>query len=413
MERNLRHRYFYGYNIVAAGFIIQAVCVGAMFTYGVFFKELEAAFGWSRAVLSGASSVAFLTMGTMGIVAGVLNDRIGPRVILTISGLIMGIGYMLMSQLSAPWQLYVLYGLFVGIGFSTHDVNTLSTIARWFTRRRGMMSGLVKIGTGCGQLLAPIVAATMIAHIGWRMGYLVVGIFTLIGLVAAARFMKRDPKRLGLLPDGDSPDRDPERHAPKHQSKTLKQAVRSLPFWNLCIAEFMVFGCLLTTIVHIVPHARDQGLEPTVAAAVLSTIGGVSVLGRFVMGVANDRIGGRRSLMAGFIILAGALIWLQFATQPWMLFLFALMYGFAHGALFTVMSPTVAELFGTESHGLIFGLVLFSGTLGGSVGPLMAGIVHDVTGSYRAAFMLMALMALSGLLLVAFLRSGRERRSES
>ncbi len=404
MEFELRQRYFYGYNIVAAGFVIQAVCVGAMFTYGVFFKELEAAFGWSRAVLSGASSLAFLTMGTMGMLAGMLNDRIGPRVILTISGLVMGAGYMLMSQLSAPWQLFVLYGLFVGIGFSTHDVNTLSTIARWFSRRRGMMSGLVKIGTGFGQLLAPIAAAAMIARIGWRQGYMVVGLLSLIGLVAAARIMKRDPKRLGLLPDGDKPDSDHNGNTPFTQSVTLQEAIRSLPFWNLCIAEFMVFGCLLTTIVHIVPHARDQGLNPTVAAAVLSTIGGISVLGRFVMGMANDRIGGRRSLMAGFIILTSALIWLQFANQPWMLFLFALMYGFAHGALFTVMSPMVAEMFGTESHGLIFGVVLFCGTLGGSVGPLMAGIVHDVTGTYRAAFILMTLMALTGLLLIAFLR---------
>ncbi len=401
----MRQRYFYGYNIVAAGFVIQAVCVGAMFTYGVFFKELEAAFGWSRAVLSGASSLAFLTMGTMGMVAGMLNDRIGPRVILTVSGLVMGIGYMLMSQLSAPWQLYVLYGLFVGIGFSTHDVNTLSTIARWFSRRRGMMSGLVKIGTGFGQLLAPIVAAAMIARIGWRNGYLVVGLLTLVGLVAAARIMKRDPKRLGLLPDGDNPNRDQEKNTPVAQSVTLRQAICRMPFWNLCIAEFMVFGCLLTTIVHIVPHARDQGLDATVAAAVLSTIGGISVLGRFVMGMANDRIGGKRSLMAGFIILTSALLWLQFASQAWMLFLFALMYGFAHGALFTVMSPMVAELFGTESHGLIFGVVLFCGTLGGSVGPLMAGVVHDVTGTYRAAFILMTLMSLTGLLLIAFLRS--------
>lgn len=403
----LRKQYFYGYNIVAAGFVIQAVCVGAMFTYGVFFKELEAAFGWSRAVLSGASSLAFLTMGTMGIVAGVLNDRIGPRIILTVSGIVMGAGYILMSQMSAPWQLFLLYGLFVGIGFCTHDVNTLSTVARWFTRRRGMMSGLVKIGTGCGQLLAPIVAATMISRIGWRHGYLVVGFVTLLGLVAAAHFMKRDPKRLGLFPDGDTPNDNQEATSPDFQSMTLREAVVSFPFWNLCIAEFMVFGCLLTTIVHIVPHARDQGLEPTVAAAVLSTIGGVSVLGRFVMGVANDRIGGKRSLMAGFIILACSLIWLQFASQAWMLFLFAVMYGFAHGALFTVMSPTVAELFGTESHGLIFGVVLFCGTLGGSVGPLTAGYVFDMTGSYRAAFILMTIMASFGLALISLLRSNR------
>ncbi len=397
-------RYFYGYNIVAAGFIIQAVCIGAMFTYGVFFKELEDAFGWSRAVLSGASSVAFLTMGAMGVVAGTLNDRIGPKVILTASGITMGVGYLLMSRMEAPWQLLLLYGLFVGIGFSTHDVITLSTVARWFHRRRGMMSGLVKMGTGCGQLLAPIAAAAIIARIGWRNSYLVVGAVTLIGLVCAARIMKRDPIRLGLRPDGDSPAIATSASAVEPASMGLEEAMRSLPLWLLCTAEFMIFGCLLTTIVHIVPHARDQGLEPTVAAAVLSTIGGVSIIGRFIMGAANDRIGGKRSLMAGLVILIAALIWLQAASQAWMLFLFAVMYGFSHGALFTVMSPTVAEWFGTRSHGLIFGIVLFCGTLGGSVGPLMAGYVFDLTGTYRSAFILMAIMASAALVLIAFLR---------
>lgn len=403
----MRPRYFYGYNIVAAGFVTQAVTIGAMFTYGVFFKELEIAFGWSRAVLSGASSVAFLIMGAVGVAAGMLNDRIGPRVILTASGLSLGTGYMLMSQLSSPWQLYLFYGVMVGIGFSTHDVITLSTVARWFARRRGMMSGMVKAGTGCGQLLIPVVVAAVISRIGWRHSYLIVGLLSLIGLVSAARFMKRDPKQLGLQPDGDNPGTKQTGTPAEPEGASLGEAFRSLPLWLLCLAEFMIFGCLLTTIVHIVPHARDQGLDPTVAAAVLSTIGGVSIVGRIVMGTANDRIGGKRSLITGLIILITALIWLHAAYQAWMLFLFAVMYGFAHGALFTVMSPTVAEWFGTASHGLIFGVVLFSGTLGGSVGPLMAGYVYDLTGAYRAAFTLMAVMAITALVLIAFLRPNR------
>ena len=130
-------KYFYGYNIVAAGFIIQAVCIGAMFTYGVFFKEFQAEFGWSRAAISGASSLAFLTMGLVGVIAGKMNDWIGPKVIIVMSGISLGIGYLLMSGLQALWQLYLIYGILVGIGFSTHDVITLSTVARWFIRRRG------------------------------------------------------------------------------------------------------------------------------------------------------------------------------------------------------------------------------------------------------------------------------------
>jgi MFS family permease len=399
----LKTRYFYGYNIVVAGFFIQAVCIGAMFTYGVFFKEFQAAFGWSRALISGASSLAFLVMGAVGILAGTLNDRIGPKIIITVSGVSLGLGYMLMSQLEIPWQLYLLYGGFVGIGFSTHDVITLSTVARWFTIRRGMMSGLVKVGTGAGQLLVPLIATGLISAFGWRSAYLIIGAVSLVALVAVAQLMKRDPQGIGLVPDGG---RHKARNAALSEipSLPLSAAARTIQFWTICVAEFTIFFCLLTTIVHIVPHARDQGLSPNVAAGVLSTIGGVSMLGRIVMGTANDGIGGKRSLLICFIILISSLIWLQVAIGAWMLFVFAIIYGFAHGGLFTVMSPTVAELFGTGSHGQLFGVILFSGTIGGSVGPLLTGYIFDLTGSYRAAFILLTALAVMGLALILLLR---------
>jgi len=157
-------------------------------------------------------------------------------------------------------------------------------------------------------------------------------------------------------------------------------------------------------VVHIVPHARDLGLPPTTAAGVLSTIGGVSMLGRIIIGTLNDRIGGKRSLIICFIILVCGLVWLQLSNASWMLFVFAIIYGFAHGGLFTVMSPTVAELFGTGSHGLLFGIVLFSGTLGGAIGPLMAGSIFDLTGSYRLVFIILTAMALVGIILITTLR---------
>ncbi len=404
-------RYFYGYNIVAAGFLIQAVCIGAMFTYGIFFKEFQSAFGWSRALISGASSLAFLVMGAAGVLAGLLNDRIGPKIIIAVSGASLGIGYMLMSRLEMPWQLYLLYGGFVGIGFSTHDVITLSTVARWFVMRRGMMSGLVKVGTGAGQLTVPLIATGLIALFGWRNAYLIIGAVSLTVLVTVAQLMKRDPQGIGQLPDGGR-HRIRSAALSRPQSLPLRVVARTLSFWTLCLAEFAIFFCLLTTIVHIVPHARDQGLEPAAAAAILSTIGGVSILGRIVMGTANDGIGGKRSLIVCFIILIGSLVWLQLAVSAWMLFIFAIVYGFAHGGLFTVMSPTVAELFGTGSHGLLFGTVLFSGTIGGSIGPWLTGYIFDQTGSYRAAFIVLTALAVMGLVLVILLQPLKAKKEK-
>jgi len=166
-------------------------------------------------------------------------------------------------------------------------------------------------------------------------------------------------------------------------------------------------------IVHIIPHGTDIGLSLSTAAGVLSTIGGMSLLGRIVMGTANDKIGGKRSLIICYAVLICALIFLQTANQTWMLLLFAAIYGFAHGGFFTVMSPAIAELFGTGSHGAIFGVVLFSGMIGGAIGPLLTGRVFDVTGSYHTAFIFLIGAAIAGLILITFLRplqGANERR---
>ncbi len=400
----MRAKYFYGYNIVAAGFIIQGVCIGAMFTYGVFFKEFQAEFGWSRAMISGASSLGFLMMGAFGILAGRLNDKIGPRIIIMVSGTSLGLGYLFMSMLQTPWQLYVMYGLLAGIGFSTHDVITLSTVARWFLKRRGMITGIVKVGTGLGQLTVPLIAAAFIAKYGWRTSYIILGAVVLFTLVAVAQIMRRDPREMGLLPDGGINGSDSPGNGSTEQGVSLRAAVRTRQFWTMCVAQFSIFFCLLTMIVHIVPHGTDLGLPAGTAAGVLATIGGVSMLGRIVMGITNDRIGGKRSLIICFIVLLCGLIWLQIAEGAWMLFVFGAIYGFAHGGFFTVVSPTVAELFDTGSHGVLFGIILFCGTIGGAIGPLLGGYIFDLTGSYQTLFLILTGVTVVGFALIIMLR---------
>ena len=396
-------KHYYGYNIVASGFLIQAVCIGAMFTYGIFFKVFQEEFGWSRAVISGASSLNFLFLGGFGIIVGVLNDRIGPRIIMAVSGVLMGLGYLLLSRLEEPWQLYLFYGGLVGIGLSTHDVITLSTVARWFDKRRGMMTGVVKVGTGAGQFLMPLVAAALIATYGWRNAYVMIGSVGLVLLVLLALPLKRDPQEMGLLSDdsGSTSQDLPGNHS---QSLSLGEALGTLQFWIICVAEFSVFFCLFSIVVHIVPHARDMRIPATSAAALLSTIGAVSMLGRITMGATIDRIGGKRTMLYCLALLITSLVLLLMAGNMGLMFLFSIIYGFAHGGLFTVISPIVAELFGTGAHGALFGLVWFSGAVGGSIGPWLAGFIFDKTDSYRLAFMILLMLALIGLGLVACLR---------
>jgi MFS family permease len=395
---------FDGYRIVAASFVIQGVVIGAMFAYGVFFRELEAEFGWSRTMISGASSLSFLIMGMLAIAAGKLNDQIGPRILITASALCFGVGYAAMSRLEAPWELFLFYGLLAGIGYSTHDVVTLSTITRWFVRRRGAMTGVVKVGTGVGQLLVPVIAAALIAAFGWRNAAFIIGMASMVILVAVAQLMRRDPRSQGQHPDGVAVEGVSAPAGAEETGMSVAEAAGTRQFWILCAAQLTIFFCLLTVMIHIVPHATDLGVAPAVAATILSTIGGASIAGRLTIGMLADRLGGRRSLAVCFLILLTSFGLLQFAESTWMLFLFALVYGFAHGGFFTVMSPTLAEFFGTGSHGVIFGVVLFCGTIGGAAGPLLAGTLFDTTGSYETVFLILTGFCLLGLILTAALQ---------
>ena len=392
---------FYGYTIVAASFFMQAVSVGAMASYGVFFRHLTDEFGWSRTFISGASSVLMITMGAMGILFGRLNDRLGPRHILLVSGLSLACGYLLMSTLQTGWQLYVFYGVMVGVGMSTHDIVTLSTVARWFRRRRGMMTGLVKAGTGTGQFIVPLVASALIAAGGWRGAYVAIGLGILVVYLLAARLVRRSPEEMGLTPDGV-----PEvgERAPQTEGVLLSEALRTRQFWLCCLSYFCVVFGAITILVHIVMHAMDMGMGETSAAAVVSTIGVLSIAGRVTMGTASDRMGSRKTFILCFAIFIAAMLWLQVASRAWMLFVFAVIYGFAHGGFYTVLSPTIAELFGLRAHGAIFGIAYFWGTLGGAVGPVVAGRIFDVQQSYENAFWLLAGLAVLGLVLMLQVR---------
>jgi len=401
----VRKRHYYGYTIVEACFCMQGVAIGALTTYGVFLKYLQAEFGWSRAFISGASSVALVVMGIFGVLFGRLNDSLGPRKILLVSGLILGCGYLLMSQLHAGWQLYVFYGIMIGIGLSSHDVVTLSTVARWFRKRRGLMTGVVKAGTGTGQFLIPLIASALILSNGWRSTYLVIGGGIIVVYVIASRLVKRSPEEMGLLPDGEP---EPDGTDTQTGGLLLGQALRTPQLWLCSLAYPCITFSSMTVLVHIVAYGTDIGMSATSAAAVVSTVGAVSIAGRLTMGTVGDRIGARRAFLCCFVFLIAALVWLQFAKTGWMLFLFAVIYGFAHGGFYTVLSPTVAELFGMRAHGAIFGFIYFWGTIGGALGPVVAGGVFDAYQSYEKAFALLLGLSLLSLLLMLRVRPVKE-----
>ena len=403
MDKTKKDKFSYGYVIIAACFGIQAIGVGTYISYGVFFNPLISEFGWSRAAISGASSIAFFLMGLFGIFVGRLNDKIGPRNVMAVTGFLFGLGHLLMSRLGAVWQLYLFYGIIIGIGLSSVDVIALSTTARWFIKKRGIMTGIVKIGTGAGQFIMPLVASMLITSYGWRTSYIIIGAGVLLSLVAIAQLLRRDPSQISPLPDCEN-DMSGGKQGLAGEGLSLGDTFRTRQIWTICAVNLAIVFCFMTIIVHIVPYAQDIRVSATKAASVLSAIGGVSMAGRFITGIAIDRIGSKKAMILCFILLIAGLLWLQMAKKLWMLYVFAVIYGIAHGGYFTTMSPIVAEFFGLNAHGVLFGIVAFSGTIGGAIGPILAGYIFDVTAGYSLSFWLCTLMSASGLLLLLLLK---------
>ncbi len=400
--------FFYSYVIVAACFSIQAIGVGTYISYGVFFNQLSSEFGWSRATISGASSAAFFLMGLLGIFVGRLNDRIGPRKVMTVTSSFFGLGLLLMSRLDAVWQLYLFYGVIFGIGLSSIDVIALSTTARWFVKKRGVMTGIVKVGTGMGQLMIPLAASMLIKSYGWRTSYLIIGVAGFLLLVSITQLLRRDPSQMGLLLNYEK-KMSMDNPGLIRVGLSLHEAVHTRQFWMICAVNLVIVFCLMIIMVHIVPYARDIEVSALRAASVLSTIGGVSMIGRFITGIAIDRIGSKRVIIVCFILLMVELLWLQMANDLWMLYLFAVFYGITHGGFFTAISPIVAEFFGINAHGVLFGIVAFSGSIGGAIGPFVAGYIFDITAGYSLAFWLGTLVSTLGLMLIVLLKPIKEK----
>jgi len=374
--------------------LTQFTVIGMLFTVGLFIKPFEAEFGWSRTLVSASSALAFFMMGTLAMVGGRLNDRFGPRPVLAVAGLAYGLGFVLMSRISEPWHLLALFGTLIGVGLSTHDVVTLSTIARWFQGRRGIMSGVVKSGTALGQIAVPPTAALLIAALGWRSALVVLGLTAATLLLLAAFLMQRPPER-----PRSSAEIKTVLETEIKTGTPFATARRSRIFWTLCAIQFLFFPVLMSIPLHLPVHGIDLGLSAATAATLLSVIGAASIAGRLILGALTDRIGGKNAYTLALAILLTSMAALTLTTTAAPLFAVVALYGFAHGALFVVVSPTAAEYFGMRAHGAIFGTVLFFGTLGGALGPIVLGVVFDRTGSYQPAFIALTCAAALALVL--------------
>jgi MFS family permease len=377
--------------------------LGTYNTFGVFLKPLAADLGWTRATVSGAYSLAFLLYGFLGIFAGRLTDKFGPKVVAIGCGVFLGLGYSLLSQLSSVWQFYLFYGIIVGAGMSGGDIPVLATVARWFVKRRGILTGIAKAGAGVGMFTVPLLAGWSIASYGWRNAYLLIASLALVGIVSVAMLFKRDPQQMGQLPDGAAKVEEVESKVEIRQY-SLREVTATRQFWIFSAIWFVIAFVTISMLGHVAAHATDVGISTTTATTVLSMIGGASVIGRVGMGGISDRLGNKKTLFITLLMLVAALVLIMFAREAWMFYLFALLQGISHGAAYTLISPLLAELFGLGSLGEILGVVVFIGTIGGAIGPILAGRTFDVTNGYQPFFLLCLGLSIAAIILLSFLK---------
>jgi len=404
---------FYGYICVAAAATVMMLTFGSLYSFGVFFKPFLAEFGWSRAETSGAFSLSFFLQGLMGIPMGRLNDRFGPRFVTTLCGIFLGGGFVLMSLIREVWQFYFLYGVIIAIGVSG-SIAMMAIPSRWFVKRRGVMTGIVISGVGLGTVIMPPVATWLINAFNWRNSYVIIGFAVLAMMVIAGLFLKKEPKQIGLVPYGDGSVRSSKALNTSGVDFSFSSALRTWQFWVLGILFSFHTFCVQTIMAHVALHAQGVGLSAESAAGIISIVGAASIVGRLLMGIIVDRIGSRPVLTVSFFIKTAALIWLIFARADWMFVVFAAVFGLGYGGAAVGITPMVADLFGLSALSLILAGAGFIGTCGAASGPVIAGRIFDVTGSYFWAFMVCVALSLVGSIMTMFMRpvTSRERTGE-
>ncbi len=400
VNRLQRLPFFFGWVIVAIAFVTMAVSVTARTAFSLLMPPLIQEFGWDRGLAAGAFSFGFLVSAVLGPIVGRAVDRHGPRPVVLSGVVLLGSGLLGATLISSPVGLYLTLGTLVGAGVNCmgYTVQSLD-LPNWFSRRRGMAIGIAFSGAGVGALVLLPWLQAMIQTEGWRAACWTMGIMALLVLGPINLFIWRRPSDLGLFADGDRSGAggDGRRRlrivnpAWAATEWTLPRALRTRPFWWLCLGYFGALYAWYAIQVHQTKYLTEIGFGSMEAAWALGLVSIVGIPGQIVGGALSDRIG-REWIWSlsnlGFALCYALLIAMETAPTHTLLYLMILSQGLLGYAMTAVMGPIVAEIFEGPHFGAIFGVITVAMVGGGAVGPWAAGMMHDLTGSYRLAFLL-------------------------
>jgi len=403
--------FFYGWIIVAVTFVTMAVGVNVRTAFSLFFPQIIDEFGWERGITAGAFSFGFVVSAVVSPLIGRLMDRLGPRSVMELGVALMAGGLLLAPLTTQPWHLYLTIGGLVGSGSICLGYSGQSLfLPNWFNRRRGLAIGLAFGGVGVGSVTLLPWVQLMIDQTGWRTACTAMGLVVLVVLAPINLLLRKRPEDLGLLADGDAA---PAPTSAKPLSNvldpdwagidwTLQRAVRTARFWWLAIGYAGGLYVWYAVQVHQTKYLLDTGFSPAVAVWALGAVSLLGIPGQILLGHVSDRVGREwiwSTSCAGFAICCAALIAL--ASYPSLALVYIMV--FAQGALgyglTSIMGAVVVEIFQGKHYGSIFGTIMVAALAGGAAGPLVTGVLHDLSGSYTLAFLIG--IGVSGLSAVA------------
>ena len=420
-SRGIQLTFFYGWVLVAVAFVTMAVGVNARTAFSLLFPAILDEFGWDRGVTAGAFSFGFLVSAFVTPFVGWLMDLRGPRLVIELGVVTMGVGLLLAASVDKPWQLYLTLGALVGGGVNCLAYTGQSLyLTNWFVRRRGLALSIAFSGVGIGSITVLPWQGWIIEYAGWRPACVWLGILVLALLGPLNLMLKRRPEDLDLAPDGKpsggSASTDGAANIVDHAwaavDWTLARALRTRRFWWIAAGYFCGLFSWYAVQVHQTKYLIEIGFSPREAAWALGAVSLVAIPGQITFGHLSDRIGREWVWMVGnvgFVICCAALILLREAPTTTLLFAMVLAQGTLGYSLTSVMGAIPAEIFEGRHFGRIFGTVMVAAILGGAAGPWVTGVLYDATGRYSIAFWIAAGFSTISILAIWLAAPGKVR----